>query len=96
MDKKTVERVADLANIELTDEQVSQLEPQLSDIMGFVEQLAEADTADVKPLANVVNIDLRLREDAVTDGGYPDKVLANAPEETLNYFVVPKIVETEE
>jgi aspartyl-tRNA(Asn)/glutamyl-tRNA(Gln) amidotransferase subunit C len=36
---------------------------------------------------------LKMREDVVTDGGYPDKVLANAPERAADFFVVPKVVE---
>ena len=47
----------------------------------------------VEPLANVVDIKLRLREDVVNDGGQQQKVLANAPEAMEGFFVVPKVVE---
>jgi len=93
MDKDTVRKVARLANIEVTDEQIEAIGPQLSGILEWVEQLAEVDTDNVEPLANVVNIDLRLRKDEVTDGNCADKILANAPEETQGFFVVPKVVE---
>ena len=36
---------------------------------------------------------LKLREDVVTDGGYPEKVLANAPERIGDFYAVPKVVE---
>ncbi len=93
LDKETVKKVANLARIRMDDEELERMAPQLSKIIGFVEQLAEVDTDNVEPLANVVDITLALREDAVTDGDCVDKVLANAPEETQGYFVVPKVVE---
>ncbi len=95
MDKDTIRKVARLANIEIKDEEVDAIGTQLSGILQWVEQLSEVDTDDVEPLANVVNIDLKLRKDEVTDGNYAEKVLANAPEETQGFFVVPKIVEQE-
>ncbi len=93
LDKETVKKVANLARIRMNDEELERMAPQLSKIIGFVEQLGEVDTDNVEPLANVVDITLALREDAVTDGDCAGKVLANAPEETQGYFVVPKVVE---
>ena len=93
MDEQTVRKVARLANIQIEDQDVERIGKELSGILEWVEQLAEVDTDNVEPLANVVNIDLKLRADEVTDGNCADKVLANAPEETQGFFVVPKIVE---
>jgi len=93
MDSKTVEKVATLARIKLSEEEKSSAAEKLTQIIQWVEQLGEVDTDNVEPLANVVNIDLKMRDDVVNDGGIADKVLANAPEETQGYFVVPKIVE---
>lgn len=93
IDKQTILKVANLARIEVSDSEADQLVPALSKIIGFVEQLAEVNTDNVEPLANVVNIDLRLREDEVTDGDCQDKVLVNAPEAMQGFFVVPKVVE---
>jgi aspartyl-tRNA(Asn)/glutamyl-tRNA(Gln) amidotransferase subunit C len=95
MDKKTVQKVARLSSIEMSDEQLDNMAPQLSKILGFIEQLSEVDTEGVEPLANVVDIDLRLREDVINDGDCVEKVLANAPEATQGFFVVPKVVEQE-
>lgn len=94
IDKQTVLKVANLARIEVSDAEAEQLAPALSKIIGFVEQLSEVDTDNVEPLANVVNIDLRLRPDEVTDGNCQDMVLANAPEAMQGFFVVPKVVES--
>ena len=93
MDKETVAKVARLARIKMTDEQLEQYAPQLSGILKWVEQLSEVDTENTEPLPSPVNIPLRLRKDEVTDGGYADDVLANAPEEMENFYVVPKVVE---
>ena len=95
MDKETIQKVARLANIEVTDAQIEAMGPQLSGILEWVEQLSEVGTDNVEPLANVANIELPLRKDEINDGDCADKVLANAPEETQGFFVVPKIVEQE-
>jgi len=96
MDKDTARKVARLSSIEVSDNEIESVAPQLSGILEWIEQLREVDTDNVEPLANVVNIELALREDKVTDGDCAEKVLANAPEETQDFFVVPKVVEQEE
>lgn len=93
MDIKTVERVATLSRLKMTREEAEKIAPQLSDILSWVEMLSNVDTDNVEPLANVVDIPLKLRKDEVNDGAIADKVLANAPEETGGFYVVPKIVE---
>lgn len=93
MDKEAVLKVARLARIETTDERAETLVPQLGGIIGWIEQLAEVDTDNVEPLANVANIELPLREDIVNDGDCVEKVLANAPDETQGFYSVPKVVE---
>ncbi len=92
LSKDDVAKVARLARIRMNDEELERLAPQLSNIIGFVEQLSQVDTDNVEPLANVVDITLQLRDDVINDGGCADKVLKNAPEETQGYFVVPKVV----
>ena len=93
MDETTVRKVARLARLEITDEEVARLVPQLGNIMNFIEQLGEVDTKTVEPLASVADVGLPLRKDEVTDGGIADQVLANAPESMEGFFVVPKVVE---
>ena len=93
LDKKSVKKVASLARIRMSDDELERMVPQLSKIIGFVEQLAEVNTDNVEPLANVVDITPELRKDVVNDGDCVDKVLKNAPEDTQGYFVVPKVIE---
>lgn len=93
MDKETVKKIAGLARIEMDDETLERMTPEISGIMTWIEQLAEVDTDNVEPLASPVNLNLTLREDVMNDGDCADKILANAPEKTQGFFVVPKVVE---
>ncbi|MBL6642067.1 Asp-tRNA(Asn)/Glu-tRNA(Gln) amidotransferase subunit GatC [Alphaproteobacteria bacterium] len=93
VDENMVRRIANLARIGVTDGELPALAKELSAIIGFVEQLSELDTDGVKPLTSAVEDRIRGREDIVTDGGYAEDVLANAPEKDDEYFAVPKVVE---
>ena len=94
VDEKLVRRVATLARIAVAEEDVPRLAIELSAILGFVEQLSEVDTQGVAPLTSATgDTALRTREDVITDGGYPQEVLANAPVRDDDYFAVPKVIE---
>jgi aspartyl-tRNA(Asn)/glutamyl-tRNA(Gln) amidotransferase subunit C len=88
-----VRHIAKLARIGMTDAEIEALVPELNNILGWVEQLGEVDTDGVEPLATVIDLKLRLRDDAVTDGNIRDEVLANAPEAQHGFFAVPKVIE---
>ena len=93
VDTATVKRVARLARIAVTDDEAGELKGSLNAILGFVEQLNEVDVEGVEPMTSVVPIEMRKREDAVTDGHKADDVVANAPVTDDHFFVVPKVVE---
>ncbi|MBB3809819.1 Asp-tRNA(Asn)/Glu-tRNA(Gln) amidotransferase subunit GatC [Pseudochelatococcus contaminans] len=93
VDEKTVRRIAHLARIRVTDEEVPHLRNELNAILDFVAQLDEVDVSAVEPMTSVLPMELRQREDVVTDGGYAERIVANAPQSDDNYFVVPKVVE---
>lgn len=93
LDKNTVKKVAGLARIRMTDEQLEVYAGKLNNIVKFVEQLDEVNTDNVEPLPSPVDINLGLRPDVVNDGNCQDKVLANAPEAVEGFYVVPKVVE---
>ena len=69
------------------------LAAELSNILGWIEQLNELDTDGVAPMTSVVEVEAPLRKDEVTDGDCRDRVLANAPEAADGFFLVPKVVE---
>ena len=89
----TVRHVAKLARIAMSDAEIAELVPELNQILGWVDQLAEVDTEGVEPLTAVIDLKLRLRDDVVTDGDVRDKVLANAPDAQHGFFAVPKVIE---
>lgn len=93
VDIDTVRRVAHLARIKVGDDEAARLTGELNAILGFVEQLDEVDIDNVEPMTAAVETALRRRADAITDGGVPQKVLANAPESDDGFFLVPKVVE---
>jgi len=88
-----VRHIAKLARIAMSDEEIARLAPELNNILGWVEQLAEVNTDGVEPLTAVIDQKLRLRDDAVTDGNIRDEILANAPEAQHGFFAVPKVIE---
>ena len=98
IDRATVAKIASLARIKMTDEELDRMSPELSQILDWVEQLGEVDTSDVEPMTAVIPNKLRLRDDVVdadplTGGGKRDDVLANAPVAEHGFFGVPKVIE---
>lgn len=93
LDKATVASIANLARIDVPDEKLEPIVKDLNNILAWVEQLGEVNTDNVAPLASVTGHALPRRADAVTDGDYQDRVLANAPEAVHGFYAVPKVVE---
>ncbi|HSV03881.1 MAG TPA: Asp-tRNA(Asn)/Glu-tRNA(Gln) amidotransferase subunit GatC [Phenylobacterium sp.] len=93
IDAATVRKVARLARIAEPQDRLEPLAKELSGILDWIEQLNEVDTDGVEPMTTAIHTPLPMREDAVTDGGDPARVLANAPKTKDNFFVVPKVVE---
>ncbi len=93
LDLATVRRIATLARIHGDDAELPALQSELNGILGWIEQLNEVNVEGIEPLTGAAQMALKMREDVVTDGGYPEKVLANAPERAGDFFVVPKVVE---
>ncbi len=93
LDEATVRRIARLARISVSDAEVVRLQAELGGIIGWIEQLDAVDVEGVEPLAGVVPSALRLHADVVSDGGYPDRILANATDAVSGFFTVPKVVE---
>ncbi len=98
VDSATVRKIASLARIAVTEDQVEAMVPELNNILGWIEQLSEVDTAGVDPMTAVIANTLRLRDDVVnadplSGGDIQDKVLANAPAAEHGFFGVPKVIE---
>jgi aspartyl-tRNA(Asn)/glutamyl-tRNA(Gln) amidotransferase subunit C len=93
VDKDTVRRIARLARLRLEDDRVEPMMHELNNILAWVEQLEEVNVGGVSPLTSVVEQTLKMRDDAITDGGYAKDLMKNAPSAEDNFFVVPKVVE---
>ncbi|MEZ0226771.1 MAG: Asp-tRNA(Asn)/Glu-tRNA(Gln) amidotransferase subunit GatC [Alphaproteobacteria bacterium] len=93
IDKNTVGKIARLARIKVTEQEKDVLSAELSNILKMIEELNAVNTDGVEPLTSVVQMQMFEREDKVTDGAIPEKILQNAPEATAGFFVVPKVVE---
>ena len=88
-----VRRVAELVRIGLDESEVRPLGDELSRIFSWIEALREVDVAGVAPMTSVVEMQLRERADAVTDGDCRDRILGNAPAADDGHFVVPRVIE---
>lgn len=93
VDLATVKRVAHLARIAVSEEDAERMTGELNGILGFVEQLSEVNVDGVEPMTSVTPMEMKMRADVVTDGNKADDIVANAPNEDRNFFLVPKVVE---
>ena len=93
VDAASVRRIAHLARIAVEEGEIEKLKGELNAILGFVEQLKEVNVEGVEPMTSVTPMQLKMREDKVTDGGDAAAVLANAPQTEEGFFLVPKVVE---
>tara|TARA_R110002096_G_scaffold13246_16_gene47171 strand:- start:5798 stop:6178 length:381 start_codon:yes stop_codon:yes gene_type:complete len=93
VDKATVAKIANLARIAVKEDELEPLAGELNNILDWIEQLSEVNTDGVQPMTSAVDMSLPWRTDKVTDGGYRDKILANAPKAAHGFFSVPKVIE---
>jgi aspartyl-tRNA(Asn)/glutamyl-tRNA(Gln) amidotransferase subunit C len=93
VDAKTVKRIGRLARIRIEEDEVEKYQRELNTILGFVEQLSEVDVTGVEPMTSVTPMQLRRREDKITDGSLAERIVQNAPLNEDNFFVVPKVIE---
>ena len=98
VDTATVRKIAGLARIAMSEDEIAAMVPELNGILGWIEQLGEVDVTGVEPMTAVIPNTLRLRADVVdadplTGGGKRDAVLANAPANEHGFFGVPKVIE---
>lgn len=90
---KEAQKIAKLARIRMSEEEAEHYTDEINNILGWIEQLQEVNTDGVEQMTSVSQVTLPMREDKVTDGGYQDQILKNAPASEYGCFVVPKVVE---
>lgn len=89
----TVKKISSLAHIKIDDAHLNHVAQELDSIVNWVEKLNQIDVSNVQPLTGGIDMALSLREDQINDGGYPDKIVKNAPSPDEFFFTVPKVVE---
>lgn len=93
IDGAAVRRVAKLAGLRIEDGMIEESAAELNGIFDFIKQLDEVDVEGIEPMIMTVGHTLPMRDDVVTEGGNPEKVLSNAPVRAGDYFVVPKVID---
>jgi aspartyl-tRNA(Asn)/glutamyl-tRNA(Gln) amidotransferase subunit C len=91
--KREVEHVADLARLELSEQEQETLTEQLSSILTYVEKLNELDTKGIEPTSHVLDIRNVMRDDVALPSLSQERALSNAPEKAAGHYKVPKIIE---
>jgi aspartyl-tRNA(Asn)/glutamyl-tRNA(Gln) amidotransferase subunit C len=93
LSQETLKYVADLSRIELAPQELEKLSQQLQTILGFIDQLSQADISGIEPTSHILQLNNVLREDSPKASLPIEKTLANAPQKKDSFFVVPKVIE---
>ena len=93
LDKDQVQQIAVLARLKLADDEFAETVDKLSRIVDFVDQLSQASTDDVVPMAHPLDVSQRLRPDQVTESDDRDHFQENAPSVENGLYLVPKVIE---
>lgn len=92
IDKKTIEHIAKLSRLHITDEEAQEYSTQLSKALGYFEQISKVDTNGIEPMITPTEIEVFWREDLVQAEFTAEEMTANAPERAGNLFKVPPVV----
>jgi len=92
MDQDTVRKVANLARLELTEEEENRFTTQVGSILEYFEQLSELDTDHVPPTTRAIDVSNVMREDKLQPYADREAILENAPDREGEFFKVPKIL----
>ncbi|MDX1586951.1 MAG: Asp-tRNA(Asn)/Glu-tRNA(Gln) amidotransferase subunit GatC [Balneolaceae bacterium] len=91
--KDDVQYIAHLARLQVSDDEAEDLKEDMNDILGYMDELSEVDTSEVKPLEHVTDLEYRFREDEAGEPVDHDDALKNAPDADTDYFRVPRVIE---
>ncbi len=87
-----VRKVAALARLSVSDDEIPQLASELDRILTYVDKLGELDTSEVQPTTHAIPLKNAFREDEVAESLSNSKALANAPRDNGESFVVPRVI----
>lgn len=91
-----VRKIAKLAHLEITDEEVAIYTPQMANIVKYVEQLNELDTDDIEPMLGGLTVEgeatVSIRPDEIRTSFTHGEALSEAPSGVSGHFQVPKVL----
>lgn len=93
INRKEVEQIAVLAKLTVNESEIEALTVSLDSVMQMIAHINEANTDQVKPMANPLDAVQRLRADTVTETSNKERLLSMAPQADDDYFLVPTVVE---
>ncbi|MAS00523.1 MAG: Asp-tRNA(Asn)/Glu-tRNA(Gln) amidotransferase GatCAB subunit C [Nitrosomonadales bacterium] len=93
INKEEIKKIAHLARINVSQDEVNQVEKKLDGIMTLIEKMQEINTESIEPMSHALDIDQPLREDKVTEKDIRNKSLSLAPHADNNLFIVPQVIE---
>lgn len=93
LDDVTVRRIASLARIAITDDEVRRTRDELNGILTLIEQMQSVDTVGVEPMAHALDVAARLRPDAATETDQRAAFQAVAPQVEQGLYLVPRVIE---
>ena len=93
LDRSVVEKVAGLARIALSPDEIDRFTAQLSVVLGAVDRLREVDTSAIPPTASVLPLDNVMRDDVVRPSLPLEEVFRNAPSRDGDHFRVQTVLE---
>lgn len=91
--KEKVQNIANLANLEYSEQELEQFIPQFEQILSYIDTINKLDLADVEPLTQIPTSTTPLRPDVVGETVSQKDALKNAGKKNDNFFKVPKVFE---
>ncbi|WGL16460.1 Asp-tRNA(Asn)/Glu-tRNA(Gln) amidotransferase subunit GatC [Microbulbifer bruguierae] len=93
VDAQTVEKLAELARIAISEETIDEVSRSLGDVLQLVDQLQAVNTEGVEPMAHPLDEVQVLRKDEVTEPNQREAFLALAPQSEAGLYLVPKVID---
>ncbi len=93
LEKEAIKHLAELARLELKDEEAAEFSHQLSEVLAYAGKVREAPVAGVEPTIHLLSLTNVLRDDEVKPSLPREEALANAPHREEGFYRVPKILE---
>jgi len=88
-----VKKIAHLARLSISEDDIPSYEKELSNILNLVEQMSAVDTSDVLPMAHPLDMVQRLRDDVVTETDHHEQYQSIAPSVENSLYLVPQVIE---